>query len=159
MPFDSLDKISVFETILIELRDIIQESEEFKDIDVYFDDSELNPNDKLPCVSFKVGQKEVLKSSALCTEYSRRLEIRLHTETLDKRALQSELYSYEEQLIHILHQAKLDGKLSDFYEIEETGSSSINALMFNARKEANQFNMIFFSNLLRVRFVIRYEIE
>ena len=130
--------MSVFEKILVTLRDIIQESEEFKDIDVYFDDSEMNPNDKLPCVSFKVGQKEVLSSSAMCTEYSRRLEIRLHTETLDK--------------------AKLDGRIPDYFDIVETGSSQIYALMFNAKKEANQFNMIFFSNLLRIRFVIRYKI-
>lgn len=153
-----LDRISIFEKILVELRNIIQESEEFKDIEVYFDDSEMNPNVPLPAVSFKVGQKEVLSSSALCSEYSRRLEIRLHTETTDKRALQSELYSYEEQLVSLIHQAQLDGRISDFYEIEETGASSINALMFNSRKEANQFNMIFFSNLLRVRFVVRYKI-
>ena len=153
-----LDRISTFEKILVEIRDLIQESEEFKDIDVYFDDSEMNPNVSLPCVSFKVGQKEVLDSSAMCTEYSRRLEIRLHTETLDKRKLQSELYSYEEQLVSVINQAKLENKLSDFYEIIETGASSINALMFNAKKEANQFNMIFFSNLLRVRFVVRYKI-
>lgn len=159
MAFDSLNRISKFEKILIELRDLIQGSEEFKDIDVYFDDSEMNPNDSLPAISFKVGQKEVLSSSASCTEYSRRIEIRLHTETLDKRALQSELYSYEEQLISIIHNAQLNGSLSDFYEIEETGSSSIGALMFHAKKEANQFNMTFFSNLLRVRFVIRYEIQ
>ena len=154
----SLEKISTFEKILIELRDIIQNSEEFKDIEVYFDESELSPNVSLPCVSFKVGQKEVINSSASCTEYSRRLEIRLHTETLDKRQLQSELYSYEEQLTQLIRDAKLTGQLSEFYDIFETGASSINALMFNARKEANQFNMIFFSNLLRVRFVIRYEI-
>ena len=153
-----LERISTFEKILIEIRDVIQESEEFNGIDVYFDDSEMNPNITLPAVSFKVGQKEVLESSALCTEYSRRLEIRLHTETIDKRALQSELYSYEEQLVSVLQQAQLDGRLSNFYEIKETGASTINALMFNAKKEANQFNMIFFSNLLRVRFVIRYQI-
>lgn len=153
-----LTGISTFEKILVEIRDVLQNSEEFKDLEVYFDDSEMNPNDKLPCISFKVGQKEVLDSSALCSEYSRRLEIRLHTETLDKRKLQSELYSYEEQLVTLLNNAKLDGRLSDYYELKETGASSINALMFNARKEANQFNMIFFSNLLRVRFVIRYKI-
>jgi hypothetical protein len=153
-----VDRISTFENILVCIRDIIQESEEFKDIDVYFDDSELSPNDVLPCVSFKVGQKEVLSSSALCTEYSRRLEIRLHTETLDKRKLQSELYSFEEQLVSVLNEAKLDGRIPDFFDIEETGSSQIYALMFNAKKEANQFNMIFFSNLLRVRFVVRYKI-
>lgn len=153
-----LDGISTYERILVELRDVIQESDEFKDIDVYFDDSEMNPNDSLPCISFKTGVKEVLNSSPLCSEYSRRLEIRLHTETLDKRKLQSELYSYEEQLISVINQAKLQGTLSNFYEITETGASSINALMFNAKKEANQFNMIFFSNLLRVRFVVRYKI-
>ena len=153
-----LDGISTFEKILVTLRDIIQESEEFKNIDVYFDESEMNPNVPLPCISFEVGQKEVLKSSAICTEYSRRLEIRLHTETLDKRKLQSELYSFEEQLVSVIHNAKLEGRIPDFFEITETGSSKIYALMFNARKEANQFNMIFFSNLLRLRFVIRYEI-
>lgn len=153
-----LDGISVFERILVELRDVIQNSDEFKNIDVYFDDSEMNPNVPLPAISFKVGQKEVLESSELCLEYSRRLEIRLHTETLDKRKLQSELYSYEEQLVSLINQAKIDGRIANDYEIRETGASSINALMFNARKEANQFNMIFFSNLLRVRFVVRYSI-
>ena len=153
-----LERISIFEKILIELRDIIQESEEFKGIDVYFDDSEMNPNVSLPCISFKVGQKEVINDSASCVDYSRRLEIRLHTETLDKRKLQSELYSYEEQLTQLIRDAKLSGQLSEYYDIFETGASSINALMFNARKEANQFNMIFFSNLLRVRFVIRYSV-
>ena len=51
--------MSVFEDILVDLRDIIQDSDEFKDIDVYFDDSEMNPNISLPAVSFKVGKKEV----------------------------------------------------------------------------------------------------
>lgn len=153
-----LNSISTFEKILVELRDLIQGSEEFKEIPVYFDDSEMNPNISLPAISFKVGQKEVLNSSASCTDYSRRIEIRLHTETLDKRKLQSELYSYEEQLCGLINTAKLTNQLSNFYEIEETGASTINALMFNAKKEANQFNMIFFSNLLRVRFVIRYSL-
>ena len=153
-----LDRISTFEKILVNIRDVIQESEEFKDIDVYFDDSEMNPNVSLPAISFKVGQKEVLNSSASCTEYSRRLEIRLHTETIDKKKLQSELYSYEEQLITVLNNARMEGRLSDFYDIHETGASSINALMFNARKEANTFNMIIFSNLIRIRFVVRYSI-
>ncbi len=153
-----LDRVSTFEKILVEIRDVLQDSEEFKDIEVYFDDSEMNPNISLPAISFKVGQKEVLESSALCTEYSRRLEIRLHTETIDKRKLQSELYSYEEQLVTVINNAIVEGRLSNFYEIKETGASTINALMFNARKEANQFNMIFFSNLLRVRFVVRYSL-
>ena len=153
-----LDGISTFEKILVTLRDIIQESEEFKNIDVYFDDSELSPNVPLPCISFKVGQKEVLSSSARCTEYSRRLEIRLHTETLDKRKVQSELYSFEEQLVSVLHEAKLEGRIPDFFDIVETGSSQLYVLMFNSRKEANQFNMVFFSNMMKLRFVIRYEI-
>lgn len=153
-----LDGISTLEKILVTIRDLIKESDEFKDMEVYFDESQMNPNISLPCVSFEVGQKEVLNSSAMCSEYSRRLEIRLHTETLDKWKLQSELYSFEEQLVTIINNAKLDGRIPDFFDIEETGSSKIYALMFNARKEANQFNMIFFSNMLRVRFVIRYRL-
>ena len=150
--------MSVFEEILVDLRNVIQNSEEFKDIDVYFDDSEMNPNISLPAISFKVGKKQVLNSNASCTEYSRAVEIRLHTETIDKRLLQSELYDYEEQLISVLNTAKMTGSIADFYEIVETGSTSINALMFNSRKEANQFNMIFFSNLIRVKFDVRYKI-
>lgn len=144
--------------ILISLRDIIQTSEEFKNIGVYFDDSEMNPNVPLPAVSFKVGKKEVLNSNALCTEYSRKLQIILHTKTLDKRDLQEELYEYEEQLVSILNSAQMSGDIPDFYEIYETGASSIGALMFNSRKEANQFNMIFFSNILKVNFQVRYKI-
>ena len=125
---------------------------------MYFDDSEMNPNISLPAISFKVGKKQVLNSNASCTEYSRAVEIRLHTETIDKRLLQSELYDYEEQLISVLNTAKMTGSIADFYEIVETGSTSINALMFNSRKEANQFNMIFFSNLIRVKFDVRYKI-
>lgn len=149
--------MSVFEDILVDIRDIIHDSEEFKDIDVYFDDSEMNPNVSLPAVSFKVGKKEVVERCVDGTEYVRHMEIRLHTETIDKRLLQSELYDYEEQLARIITDAKLTGRI-DGYEIMETGSRSIGALMFNSRKEANQFNMIFFSNILRVSFDIRYRI-
>lgn len=144
--------------ILVNLRDIIQSSEEFKNIPVYYDDSEMNPNVPLPAVSFKVGKKEVLSSNAGCTEYSRRLTINLHTKTLDKRELQEELYEYEEQLVSLLNASTINGDIPDDYEIYETGSSSIGALMFNSRKEANQFNMIFFSNILKVKFDIRYKI-
>ena len=53
--------MSVFEDILVDLKDCIQDSEEFKDIDVYFDDSEMNPNISLPAVSFKVNRREVVE--------------------------------------------------------------------------------------------------
>ena len=144
--------------ILISLRDIIQNSDEFKNIGVYFDESEMNSNTPLPCISFKVGKKEVLNSKADCTEYSRRLTIRLHTKTLDKRELQEELYDYEEQLISVLNTARVMDIIPEYYDIFEVGSTSINALMFNSRKEANQFNMIFFSNMLKINFEVRYEI-
>ena len=150
--------MSVFEEILVDIKKAIQDSDEFKDIDVYFDDSEMNPNISLPAVSFKVGKKEVINSNPSCSEYVRRVEIRLHTETIDKRLLQSEMYDYEEQLISVLNTAKLNGSIGNFYEIDEVGSTSIGALMFNSRKEANQFNMIFFSNIIRIKFDIRYEI-
>ena len=151
-------RLSVWADILVSLRDIIQNSNEFKNIGVYYDDSEMNPNVPLPAVSFKVGKKEVLNSKADCTEYSRKIQIRLHTKTLDKRELQMELYEYEEQIVSIINQARVRGEIPDYYEIVETGSSSIGALMFNSRKEANQFNMIFFSNILKINFEIRYEI-
>ena len=150
--------MSKWESILVSLRDIIQSSNEFKNIEVYYDDSELSPNVPLPAISFKVGKKEVLSSKADCTEYQRKLTINLHTKTLDKRELQMELYEYEEQLVSIINNTRMRGEIPNFYEIVETGSSSIGALMFNARKEANQFNMIFFSNILKVNFLIRYEI-
>ena len=149
--------MSVWVDILVALRDVIQSSDEFKNIPVYYDDSEMNPNVPLPAVSFKVGKKEVLSSSARCTEYKRKLTINLHTKTLDKRELQEELYEYEEQLINIISNAKIQGKFPGV-EIDETGSSTIGALMFNSRKEANQFNMIFFSNILKINFSVRYEL-
>lgn len=150
--------MSVFENILIDLRDCIQNSDEFKDIDVYFDDSEMNPNVSLPAISFKVKKREVVEYCVDEIEVIRHIEIRLHTETIDKRLLQSELYDYEEQLSRLITSSKFDGSIANFYEITETGSQGIGALMFNSRKEANQFNMIFFSNILRVSFDVRYRI-
>ena len=150
--------MSVFEDILIDLRDCIQNSDEFKDIDVYFDDSEMNPNISLPAVSFKVNRREVVEYCVDQVEVVRHIEIRLHTETIDKRLLQSELYDYEEQLSRLISRSKTNGTIANFYEINEVGSRGIGALMFNSRKEANQFNMIFFSNILRVSFDIRYRI-
>ena len=150
--------MSVFEDILIDLRDCIQNSDEFKDIDVYFDDSEMNPNISLPAVSFKVNRREVVEYCVDQVEVVRHIEIRLHTETIDKRLLQSELYDYEEQLSRLISRSKTNGTIANFYEINEVGSRGIGALMFNSRKEANQFNMIFFSNILRVSFDVRYRI-
>ena len=118
----------------------------------------MNPNISLPAVSFKVGKREVVEYCVDAIEVVRHIEIRLHTETLDKRLLQSELYDYEEQLSRLISTSKMNGLIANFYEIHETGSRGIGALMFNARKEANQFNMIFFSNILRVSFDIRYRI-
>lgn len=150
--------MSVFENILIDLRNCIQKSDEFKDIDVYFDDSEMTPNISLPAISFKVNRSEVVEYCTDEIEVIRHIEIRLHTETLDKRLLQSELYDYEEQLSRLITISKLNGTIANFYEIMQTGSRGIGALMFNSRKEANQFNMIFFSNILRVSFDVRYRI-
>lgn len=150
--------MSVFEEILVELRDLFQNSEEFKNIDVYYDDSEMNSNISLPAISFKIGKREVVEYCVDGVESIRHIEIRLHTKTLDKRKLQSELYDYEEQLSRLISNAKDTGAIANFYEINETGARSIQALMYNAKKEANQFNMVFFSNLLRVSFDIRYKI-
>lgn len=150
--------MSVWVDILVSLRDIIQSSDEFKDIMVYFDESEMNSNSVLPSISFKVGKKEVLNSKVDCTEYSRKLTIRLHTKTLDKRELQEELYEYEEQIVRVINNARMNGSIPPYYEIVETGSTSIGALMFNSRKEANQFNMVFFSNILKINFSVRYTI-
>lgn len=149
---------SVWEDILVNLRDIIRESDTFKGVNVYYDESEMNPNISLPAISFQVGEKTTLVSKPYCSRYKRILQIRLHTKTLDKRELQSELYEYEEQLIHTINEAKLSEDMVDYYEIKDTGSSKITALMFNARKEAGQMNETFFSNLLKVYFEVEYEI-
>ena len=140
---------SVWEDILVNLRDIIRESDTFKGVNVYYDESEMNPNISLPAISFQVGEKTTLVSKPYCSRYKRVLQIRLHTKTLDKRELQSELYEYEEQLIHTINEAKLSEDMADYYEIKDTGSSKITALMFNARKEAGQMNETFFSNNIR----------
>ena len=149
---------SVWGKILVNIRNVLQASEEFKDVDVYFDDSEMNPTVHLPCISFKVGKKELIPSNIYCTEYNRKLEIRLHTKTIDKRELQEELYKYEEDLSRVLNNARLSNKLLDCYDINETGASPLMNAMFNARKEGNQTDMTFFSNLIKVIFNVRYTI-
>lgn len=146
--------MSIWENILVSLRDIIQDSKEFKGVDVYFDEVEMNSNTSLPAISFKVGKKELIRSSVSCREYVRHIEIRLHTKTVDKRKLQSELYDYEEQLLSVFH----NSEIPSFYELKEDGTLPIVALMWNARPEGGQFDYSFFSNMLRMKFDIRYEL-
>lgn len=148
---------SRFEDILTNIRNVLMESEEFKGVPVYYDDSEMNPNISLPAISFKVGEKAVIFSNANCVDYKREVEIRLHTKTLDKRKLQSELYKYEEELVTVINNAANRNEF-DGFEITETKSMPICALMFNARKEASRVSDTFFSNLLSVLFVISYSI-
>ena len=150
--------VSKLEKVLVDIKRVIRESDTFHDAEVFFDESEMNPNVSLPAISFRVGNKTTITSQPMCSRYKRDLEIRLHTKTLDKRELQSELYEYEEELIHTINDAKLSGTIGDFYEITDTGSGKISALMFNARKEAGQMNETFFSNLLKVNFEVEYEI-
>lgn len=143
---------------MVDLRNVIQNSETFKDVDVYFDESEMNPNISLPAISFRVGLKTTLSSKPTCSRYRRDLEIRLHTKTTDKRQIQSELYDYEEQLVLAINQAKLCHEIGDFYEIKDTGSGKLSVLLFNARKQANETDKTFFSNLLKINFEVEYEI-
>ena len=150
------DDHSVYEKLLIQLRDVLQSSEAFKNIPVYFNEHQLNSNTSLPCISFYTGQKRLAVDNPYCMEYVRDFEIRLHTKTLDKTELMEELWKQEEDLIRTLNFAKLTNQIT--FEINEVGSSKLNALMFNARKEGNRTDMSFFSNVIRVFFNIRYSI-
>lgn len=148
--------MSKFEEILVTLRDCIQKSEEFNNIDVYYDDSQMNSNCKLPAISFKVGTKTRTRQSVDCREYERQIEIRLHTIELDKVKLQSQLYDFEEQLIILIDDAKMSHEFNSF-DIYETKSSGIGALVYNARSEGKEYDKTFFSNILRVYFNVVYE--
>ena len=142
--------MSKLESALVQIRDVIQNSSYFKDMPVYFDDSEMNPNIKLPAISFKVGSVEVEDPNPTCTTYRRSIEIRLHTKELDKRRLQSQLYDYEEQMIEVINNARIVGDFD--FEIALEGCDGIAALLWNARKDGTTRSNTFFSNILRMRF-------
>ena len=142
--------------ILVNLRDIIQSSDYFEDADVYFDESQMNPNNTLPAICFRTGKKELANNSVTCREYIRGLEIRLCTEELDKPQLLDDLFEFEEQLIHVINNAVLTGRCLNTYEIIETGANRISALMWNARNEGGQYDYTFFCNMLIIKFNIRY---
>lgn len=148
---------SKYAKILVNLREIIQSSEAFKDIPVYFNEHQLNSNTSLPCISFYSGEKKIVNENPYCMEFSRDFEIRLHTKSLDKSELLEELWKYEEDLTNVLNFASINNQIEG-YSIEINGSSKLNALMFNARKEGNRTDMSFFSNVIRVFFKIRYSI-
>ena len=144
--------------ILVNIREIIQNSDYFEDADVYFDESQMNPNVKLPAICFRTGRKEVVNNSINCREYNRGLEIRLCTKELDKPQLLSDLFDFEEQLIKTINNAAIAGDCLSSYEISETGANRISALMWNARNEGGQYDYTFFCNMLVIKFNIRYTI-
>lgn len=152
--------MSVMEDILINIRDTIKKNEfldTFRDIEVYYDDAEMNPNTPLPAISFKVGECERVGGSIDCMEYTREIEIRLHTITLNPRQLQSELYDFEEALLKIieLHKEKVGFEWGD---IRQTKISGIGALVYQKNKGAGYEKENLFSNIIRVYFDIDYQI-
>ncbi len=148
---------SQFGKILVNLRDVLQTSTEFKDVDVYFNEREINSNTRLPCILLKTGVKTLVNDSPFCKEYDRELEIRLHTKTLDKRELMEELLKYEEDLTHVIDSARLRHDI-DVEITEKNESGKFKVLMFNAPREGNRTDMTFFSNVLCIYFNVRYSI-
>ena len=148
---------SQFGKLLVNIKEVLNSSDEFKDVPIYFHERQVNSNTSLPCIILYTGNKTVVNGSPFCTEYSRDLEIRLCTKTLDKVLLFEELLKYEEDLIRVLNYAKLTNQIEGF-EIDEDGTGKVGALMFNAPKEGNRTDMSFFSNVLRVFFKVKYSL-
>lgn len=142
--------MSKLQNILEDLSKYIQEH--YQGVQVYFDDSQMDPNIELPAISFQVG--EMKESASGCSEYQKELEIRLHTSTLDKSQLLSELWDFEENIIHIIKEGNKTGSITEEEaELRYLKTHPIGALVY-----AQEDKDIFFSNILRVGFELRYTI-
>ena len=124
---------------------------------IYFDDSLMDPNSTpLPALSFKVGEMEQETPSS-CNEYVKELEIRRHTDTLSKKDLFTELWDFEEYIITLIREGNITGELVTRHtiELEYFKTYPIGALVYHPR---NQDKEVFFSNILRVAFKLRYSL-
>lgn len=149
--------MSVLQEILEDLADYITSSPDYNSLEVYYDDSMMDPNISLPAISFQVGETEESKGSG-CDEYLKELDIRLHTSTLDKSALIRELWDFEEQIIKIIRKGNRESTLSKRHDMELTYQKTlpIGALVYNPPGSDKE---VFFSNLLRVVFQLRYNLR
>jgi len=137
--------LSKLQEILEDLTGFIIKSGKYTRI--FYDDSTMDPNTPLPALSYKVGEMKQEKPSG-CDEYVKELEIRRHTATLDKNKLLMELWDFEEEIITLIRRGGVNGELSTRHSIELEG-----ALVYKRHEDNKE---VFFSNLLRVAFKLRY---
>lgn len=126
---------------------------------IYYDDSLMDPNNTaLPALSFKVGEMKQETPSS-CNEYVKELEIRRHTDTLNRNKLFTELWDFEEYIITLIREGSVTGDLVTRHdmELEYLKTYPIGALVYKPRKSKSD-KEVFFSNILRVAFKLRYEI-
>ncbi len=149
--------MSKLEEILEDLTKYIKQQGKYTRI--YFDDSLMDPNNTaLPALSFKVGEMEQETPSS-CNEYVKELEIRRHTDTLSKKKLFTELWDFEEYIIKLIKDGNTTGALVTRHdvELEYLKTYQIGALVYRQHKNKSD-KEVFFSNILRVAFKLRFEI-
>jgi hypothetical protein len=145
--------MSKLQEILEDIAEYISQS--YHNIRVYYDDSMMNPNISLPAISFQTGEMKPDKQGG-CDEYIKELEIRLHTSTLDKSALLQELWDFEEQIIQLIRKGNREDTLTRHsIELQYISTLPIGALVYNPPDSDKE---VFFSNLLRVVFQLKYEL-
>ncbi len=144
--------LSKLQEILEDLTGFIIKSGKYTRI--FYDDSTMDPNTPLPALSYKVGEMKQEKPSG-CDEYVKELEIRRHTATLDKNKLLMELWDFEEEIITLIRRGGVNGELSTRHsiELEYHKTYPIGALVYKRHEDNKE---VFFSNLLRVAFKLRY---
>lgn len=126
---------------------------------IYYDDSLMDPNNTaLPALSFKVGEMEQETPSG-CNEYVKEVEIRRHTDTLSKKELFTELWDFEEYIITLIREGNRTNELITRHdvELEYLKTYPIGALVYKPYKNKSD-KEVFFSNILRVAFKLRYEL-
>lgn len=149
--------MSKLQEILEDLANYIKQQGKYTRI--YYDDSLMDPNSTpLPALSFKVGEMEQETPSG-CNEYVKQVEIRRHTDTLSKKELFIELWDFEEEIITLIREGNITGELVTRHniELEYLKTYPIGALVYRPHKNKSD-KEVFFSNILRVAFKLRYEL-
>lgn len=131
----------------------IAKHEDFKDVPIYWDEAELDPNSLVtPCIQLQLFAWEKGQGC----EFERELQLRIITSTESKREALLQLYDFEQSLRTIMEEVSYD-PLASFFELDLIGGTGVAMLQYVTQdRDSYKSAKTNYGSIVAIRYNLRY---
>ena len=138
----------------------LESKPEFKDLDFYYDESELSAKTELPCICFDVGyaddNSELHAIPKGCLTIYRKVGIQFYTRTWERGEMEDEVYTAEETLLQYLDNVLPQNIHENLVNIKYVGTNSLRSLFWHNLKQNEKEK--FFANKITINYELEYQV-